>query len=73
MFIQTEATPNPATLKFLPGRPVLPDGTLDMPDASEAVRGAVRDASSFPGLSSRSPRGGVDSAWPSASQNRVRA
>ncbi|HVD72720.1 MAG TPA: NifU N-terminal domain-containing protein, partial [Xanthobacteraceae bacterium] len=23
MFIQTEPTPNPATLKFLPGRPVL--------------------------------------------------
>jgi hypothetical protein len=29
MFIQTEATPNPATLKFLPGRTVLGDGTLD--------------------------------------------
>ena len=28
MFIQTEATPNPATLKFLPGRVVLPEGTL---------------------------------------------
>ena len=27
MFIQTEATPNPATLKFLPGRPVLATGT----------------------------------------------
>jgi Fe-S cluster biogenesis protein NfuA len=30
MFIQTEATPNPATLKFLPGRTVLPTGTLDL-------------------------------------------
>ena len=30
MFIQTEATPNPATLKFLPGRAVLESGTLDM-------------------------------------------
>ncbi|MGH6742973.1 MAG: NifU N-terminal domain-containing protein, partial [Bradyrhizobium sp.] len=30
MFIQTEATPNPATLKFLPGQPVLDTGTLDM-------------------------------------------
>ena len=29
MFIQTEATPNPATLKFLPGKPVLPGGTRD--------------------------------------------
>ncbi len=32
MFIQTEATPNPATLKFLPGRPVLPEGTADFRD-----------------------------------------
>jgi len=30
MFIQTETTPNPATLKFLPGRAVLESGTLDM-------------------------------------------
>ena len=30
MFIQTEATPNPATLKFLPGRAVLESGTLDL-------------------------------------------
>lgn len=29
MFIQTEATPNPATLKFIPGRDVLADGTAD--------------------------------------------
>jgi len=29
MFIQTEATPNPATLKFLPGREVMPSGTAD--------------------------------------------
>ena len=32
MFIQTEPTPNPATLKFLPGRPVLAHGTLEMRD-----------------------------------------
>jgi Fe-S cluster biogenesis protein NfuA len=37
MFIQTEATPNPATLKFLPGRPVLESGTLDMRDRAEAA------------------------------------
>jgi len=37
MFIQTEATPNPATLKFLPGRTVLPAGTLDMRDPAEAT------------------------------------
>ncbi len=29
MFIQTEATPNPATLKFIPGNSVLGDGTAD--------------------------------------------
>ena len=38
MFIQTEATPNPATLKFLPGRPVLETGTLDMPTRETAVQ-----------------------------------
>jgi Fe-S cluster biogenesis protein NfuA len=37
MFIQTESTPNPATLKFLPGRSVLADRTLDFRDPSEAV------------------------------------
>jgi len=36
MFIQTEATPNPATLKFLPGRTVLAEGTLDMRDKTQA-------------------------------------
>ncbi len=38
MFIQTEATPNPATLKFLPGRSVLESGTLDMPTKEAAAR-----------------------------------
>lgn len=37
MFIQTEATPNPATLKFLPGRTVLEQGTLDITDAGQAA------------------------------------
>jgi Fe-S cluster biogenesis protein NfuA len=37
MFIQTEPTPNPATLKFLPGRPVLDTGTLDMRDKEAAA------------------------------------
>jgi len=36
MFIQTESTPNPATLKFLPGRDVLPDGAMDFPNAETA-------------------------------------
>ncbi len=38
MFIQTEATPNPATLKFLPGRAVLESGTLDMPSKDAATQ-----------------------------------
>ena len=37
MFIQTEATPNPATLKFLPGRDVMGDGTLEMRDRDTAA------------------------------------
>jgi Fe-S cluster biogenesis protein NfuA len=36
MFIQTEETPNPATLKFLPGRDVLPGETRDFRSADEA-------------------------------------
>ncbi|GAB4262286.1 MAG: NifU family protein [Pararhodobacter sp.] len=36
MFIQTESTPNPATLKFLPGQDVLGRGTADFPDADSA-------------------------------------
>ncbi len=36
MFIQTEATPNPATLKFLPGQTVIAKGTIDFRNADEA-------------------------------------
>ncbi len=36
MFIQTESTPNPATLKFLPGQTVLEIGTADFPTADGA-------------------------------------
>src|SRR6187397_1904762 len=32
MFIQTEQTPNPATLKFLPGRTVMEAGTANFPE-----------------------------------------
>ena len=38
MFIQTEATPNPATLKFLPGRAVLDNGTLDLRAPEQAAQ-----------------------------------
>lgn len=37
MFIQTEATPNPATLKFLPGKPVMAAGTLDLRSTDDAA------------------------------------
>lgn len=37
MFIQTESTPNPATLKFLPGQSVLGTGTADFPTAEAAT------------------------------------
>jgi hypothetical protein len=36
MFIQTEATPNPATLKFIPGKTVLEGETRDFRSADEA-------------------------------------
>ncbi|MDC9701163.1 MAG: NifU family protein [Alphaproteobacteria bacterium] len=38
MFIQTEATPNPATMKFLPGQPVLSSGTREFLDSATAFR-----------------------------------
>lgn len=37
MFIQTETTPNPATLKFLPGQVVMEMGTADFRDPAEAT------------------------------------
>jgi Fe-S cluster biogenesis protein NfuA len=42
MFIQTEATPNPATLKFLPGRSVL-DGTLEMTSREQAGKSPLAE------------------------------
>jgi Fe-S cluster biogenesis protein NfuA len=43
MFIQTEATPNPATLKFLPGRIVLETGTLDLRRRDEAAQSPLAE------------------------------
>ncbi len=37
MFIQTEATPNPEVLKFLPGREVMADGSRDFREADAAA------------------------------------
>lgn len=36
MFIQTEATPNPATLKFLPGRTVSADQVIEFSNSADA-------------------------------------
>ena len=47
MFIQTEATPNPATLKFLPGKEVLTDGTADFRDAEAAAEASPLAARLF--------------------------
>ena len=44
MFIQTEETPNPSTLKFLPGREVLPDGSIDYKSAGEASNSPLAQA-----------------------------
>jgi Fe-S cluster biogenesis protein NfuA len=43
MFIQTEATPNPATLKFLPGRAVLESGTLDLRERDQAAQSPLAE------------------------------
>jgi Fe-S cluster biogenesis protein NfuA len=52
MFIQTEATPNPATLKFLPGQTVLENGTLDLREAEQASQSPLAERLfSVPGVS----------------------
>jgi len=44
MFIETETTPNPATLKFLPGQPVMPSGTRDFASPEEAEASPLAQA-----------------------------
>jgi Fe-S cluster biogenesis protein NfuA len=44
MFIQTEATPNPDVLKFLPGRDVLGEGTREFKDAEAAQASPLAEA-----------------------------
>jgi Fe-S cluster biogenesis protein NfuA len=44
MFIETEATPNPATLKFLPGRAVMASGTADFAAPELAERSPLATA-----------------------------
>ncbi|EJF79072.1 NifU family protein [Bartonella doshiae] len=47
MFIQTEITPNPATLKFLPGRVVLSEGVLEFRSSEEAAKNSPLAAKLF--------------------------
>lgn len=44
MLIETEATPNPATLKFLPGRTVMDAGTRDFASPEEAEASPLAEA-----------------------------
>lgn len=44
MFIETETTPNPATLKFLPGRQVMPSGTRDFASPEDAEASPLAQA-----------------------------
>ncbi|VAV93869.1 NifU-like domain protein, partial [hydrothermal vent metagenome] len=44
MFIETEATPNPSVLKFLPGREVSPGAALDYRDAEAATTSPLASA-----------------------------
>ena len=44
MLIETEPTPNPATLKFLPGRAVMTAGTRDFADPEEAIASPLAEA-----------------------------
>ncbi|HTI67657.1 MAG TPA: NifU family protein [Caulobacteraceae bacterium] len=44
MFIQTEPTPNPQTLKFLPGKPVTGEGTAEFRDAEAAQKSPLARA-----------------------------
>ena len=43
MFIQTEETPNPATLKFLPGRAVVESGSVDFASPEGAARSPLAE------------------------------
>jgi Fe-S cluster biogenesis protein NfuA len=44
MFIETETTPNPSTLKFLPGKQVMPSGTRDFASPEDAEASPLAQA-----------------------------
>ena len=71
MFIQTEATPNPEVLKFLPGQAVLGEGTRDFRSAEEAAATTLRlKSSDSASLNSKSISARFLSEWgPTVSSN----
>ncbi|MVA26098.1 NifU family protein [Agrobacterium vitis] len=53
MFIQTESTPNPATLKFLPGKVVMENGTAEFRDREAAMASPLAEKLfAIPGVTS---------------------
>ena len=52
MFIQTEITPNPNSLKFLPGKKVSNDGPLEITDKNESKNELIRNILSINGVTS---------------------
>src|SRR3546814_11514750 len=60
MLIETESTPNPATLKFLPGRPVMETGTRDFPSPEDAAASPLATAPFTLGDRSEERRGGKE-------------
>lgn len=43
MFIQTESTPNPATIKFIPGVPVMEEGSAEFLNEEQAGKSAIAE------------------------------
>ena len=52
MFVQTENTPNPNSLKFLPGKKVSNDGPLEITDKNESKNELIRNILSINGVTS---------------------
>ena len=52
MFIQTEKTPNPNSLKFIPGKKVLSDGTIEIFEKSQSKNELIRSIISLVGVES---------------------
>lgn len=44
MFIETQSTPNPASLMFYPGKPVMDNGSADFPNARTAMSSSLAKA-----------------------------